>query len=248
MDRTLVRKTRGSTGIAIDINVNLNVFLYQILFVEAGTCLAREKSKKMVPCCSCWEVKHIYECNENHLAHDNMHQIRGGADYILLETINCWEEAALGLEGISRIPNAPPCIVSLEGAFRGVNLKPHPTKSAHSFRALWPRIKTAPTENPVPIVTEDEHIQQYENKFNLLDPRHAKLVHKENPKPVHVACIGFNCAPPEEILIALRALKEDAALDGNIKVLTITYILNKKRRTLPQAQWTHMRFLLADCY
>eukprot|EP00392_Amoebophrya_sp_AT5.2_P017132 g17453.t1 len=166
-------------------------------------------------------VKAVAEKGEEWIAHwyEKLAEalIRGGADYILLETINCWEEAALGLEGISRIPNAPPSIVSLEGAFRGVSLKPHPTKSAHSFRALWPRIKTAPSENPVPIVTEDEHMQQYENKFNLLDPRHAKLVHKENPKPVHVACIGFNCAPPEEILIALRALKEDAALDGSIK-------------------------------
>ncbi|CAD7946620.1 unnamed protein product [Amoebophrya sp. A25] len=198
--------------------------------------------------------------------------VRGGADYLLLETINCWEEAALALEGISRMERQVPIIIALEGAMRSLKLKPQTgRKAAHAFRSLaaycnpdlvspqhsasLPSSKRS-SRSPSPskgqgdstalaaqgeeasrsaspslsslvesvIPSHEEQIEVFENEgLNIMDPRKSELVHRpvaQKPR-LPVLCLGFNCAPPEEILDSLKAVKGDEALQQAIKSLDL---------------------------
>jgi len=63
----------------------------------------------------------------------------GGCDIFLLETINCWEEASCGLQGIARLTEPArslPVVVSLEGAIRGLDLKPRPWRASEEVRKV----------------------------------------------------------------------------------------------------------------
>merc|ERR1712048_589276 len=53
--------------------------------------------------------------------------LRGGVDVLLFETLNCWEEARLGLEAMVElgVRDVPIC-VSFEGSIRDEQLKPQP--------------------------------------------------------------------------------------------------------------------------
>jgi len=63
----------------------------------------------------------------------------GGCDIFLLETMNCWQEASCGLQGIARLPEPSrslPVVVSLEGAIRGLDLKPRTYRAAEEARKV----------------------------------------------------------------------------------------------------------------
>jgi len=63
----------------------------------------------------------------------------GGCDIFLLETVNCWKEASCGLQGIARLSEPArslPVVVSLEGAIRGLDLKPKPWRAANEVRKV----------------------------------------------------------------------------------------------------------------
>merc|ERR1712048_1043837 len=53
--------------------------------------------------------------------------LRGGADVLLFETLNCWEEARLGLEAMVELGvRDVPIVVSFEGSIRDDQLQPQP--------------------------------------------------------------------------------------------------------------------------
>jgi len=71
--------------------------------------------------------------------------VTGGCDMFLLETINCVEEAVCGLQGIARLPEPArslPVVLALEGAIRGLDLKPKPERAADAAREILDFNKT----------------------------------------------------------------------------------------------------------
>jgi homocysteine S-methyltransferase len=101
--------------------------------------------------------------------------VRGGADVLLFETLNCWEEARLGLEAMVQLgrPDVP-ILVSFEGSIRDENFTPQP----------W-----------------------------LAPELCEKVLHYKSEKKLPIKTIGWNCAPPEDILQNFEVLKETGMLD-----------------------------------
>jgi len=66
--------------------------------------------------------EHGPEYIKEHYAITGKALVRGGADVLLLETLNCWEEAKLGVEALSDL--GVPLVVSFEGGLRTDSLQP----------------------------------------------------------------------------------------------------------------------------
>eukprot|EP00930_Biecheleria_cincta_P075959 TRINITY_DN63161_c0_g1_i1.p1 TRINITY_DN63161_c0_g1~~TRINITY_DN63161_c0_g1_i1.p1 ORF type:complete len:365 (+),score=62.94 TRINITY_DN63161_c0_g1_i1:35-1129(+) len=100
--------------------------------------------------------------------------LRGGSDVLLFETLNCWEEARLGLEAMVELKEQEvPIIVSFEGSLRADDLTPQP----HLAPSLCEKVMAYKADQGLPI-----------------------------------KAIGWNCAPPEDILDNLEALQTSGML------------------------------------
>ncbi|CAE8643699.1 unnamed protein product [Polarella glacialis] len=108
--------------------------------------------------------------------------LEGGADCLVLETMNCWEEAELALRAIrelmaelagTRSQQKQDVIVSLEGSLRGKDLKPQP-----HLAPAWVR----------------------------------KVLEFDLGPTARLRGVGFNCAPPEDILESLEHLSTEGVL------------------------------------
>lgn len=121
----------------------------------------------------------------------------GGCDIFLLETMNCWDEASCGLQGIARLTEPArslPVIISLEGAIRGLDLKPRPWRAAEE---AW------------------------------------KVIDISEKYGINICGLGFNCAPPEEILASLQSLTLDRQLShrlssAGIKICAYANLYDRK--------------------
>jgi homocysteine S-methyltransferase len=101
--------------------------------------------------------------------------LRGGADVLIFETLNCWEEARLGLEAMVELGEPEvPIFVSFEGSIRDDLLKPQPQ--------LAPELC-------------------------------EKVLYYKNEKGLPIKTIGWNCAPPEDILENFEVLQASGMLD-----------------------------------
>jgi len=120
---------------------------------------------------------------------------KGGVDVILMETMNNSMEALLALQGVEAEwlldqggdpDKRLPVIIALEGACRGSggtwDLKPRCHESDQHFRAIieWLGLES--------LESSDKNT---------------------TPMRVQVEAMGFNCAPPEEVLASLQALKPE---------------------------------------
>merc|ERR1711874_112476 len=94
---------------------------------------------------------------------------------LLFETLNCWEEARLGLEAMVELGvRDVPIVVSFEGSIRDEQLQPQPQLAPELCR----------------------RVLQYKNEKRLF-----------------IKTIGWNCAPPEDILQNFEVLKATGMLD-----------------------------------
>lgn len=149
----------------------------------------------------------------SHYASLAMEMVQGGTDYILFETSNCWEELECGLEAIRRIVQERTdelleakaiesdtmeinIFVSFEGSLRNGapkgdpnHLKPQPQTAG----ALFNKLLNSLTEGMV--VGEALH-----------PDKKVRIVAK-------VAGVGFNCAPPEDIVDNLKVLQSEGMLE-----------------------------------
>ncbi|CAE8669926.1 unnamed protein product [Polarella glacialis] len=120
--------------------------------------------------------------------------LEGGADCLVLETMNCWEEAELALRAIRELmaelagtgsQQKQDVIVCLEGSHRGKDLKPQPHLAPD-----WVR----------------------------------KVLEFDLGPSVHLRGVGFNCAPPEDIVESLEHLSKEGVL-ADLERLEIPVII-----------------------
>lgn len=103
--------------------------------------------------------------------------LKGGSDLLLFETMNCWDEARLGLEAMIELDmdkRKVPIIVSFEGSIRADDLTPQP----HHATELCEKV----------------------------------LNYKQADRGLAITAIGWNCAPPEDILKNLAMLQASGML------------------------------------